>query len=255
MSKIRITAVSYLNTKPLLFGLVKSGLSEKIDLQLDIPSECARKLKAGEVDLGLVPVAIIPEIPQARIISDYCIGTEGAVKTVGIFSERPLEELKTLYLDFHSRTSIELGQYLLKEYWEVSPTLIPATPGFEELIKGDTGGIIIGDRAITYADRFPYFYDFGQAWMDHTGLPFVFAAWVSSKDLPADFLIALNQAFALGLEELPQLMYLLPSPKPGFDLQKYYTKNISYHLDAPKRTALDMFLHILADKQYATVLL
>jgi chorismate dehydratase len=84
-------------------------------------------------------------------------------------------------------------------------------------------------------------------------IPFVFAAWVSSKELPANFLNALNQAFARGLEELPQLMYLLPSPTPGFNLQEYYTKNISYHLDAPKRTALDMFLRILKAKKLATV--
>ena len=98
---IKVAAVSYLNTKPLLYGLIKSGLQDEIDLQLNIPSECASKLVAGEVDMGLVPVAIIPEIKGARIISDFCIGTVGTVKTVCIFSQCPIEEIEHLYLDYH----------------------------------------------------------------------------------------------------------------------------------------------------------
>lgn len=243
---IRITAVSYLNTKPLLFGLVKSGLSSNLEIHLDIPSVCAEKLKSGEVDMGLVPVAILPELEQAQIVTDYCIGSEGAVRTVGIFSDRPLEELSRIYLDFHSRTSVELGKFLLSEYWKITPELIPAYPGFENQIGGDTGGLIIGDRAIEYAHRFPYFYDFGEAWTAHTGLPFVFAAWVSIRPLPEDFLTELNAAFAAGLGDLPQLMYLLPSPSSSFDLEEYYRKNISYQLDSRKRMALDKFLGILA---------
>ena len=177
MSKIRMTAVSYLNTKPLLFGLVKSGLSEKIDLHLDIPSACARKLVDGEADLGLVPVAIIPELPTPRIVSDYCIGSEGAVRTVGIFSEHPLAEIRRIYLDFHSRTSVQLCRYLLSAYWNLSPELLPAKPGFEALVGGDTAALIIGDRAIAYEHHYPFFYDLGEAWARHTGLPFVYAAW------------------------------------------------------------------------------
>lgn len=244
---IRISAVSYLNTKPLLFGLVKSGLSNQIEIHLDIPSVCAQKLKSGEVDLGLVPVAILPELEHAEIVTDYCIGSEGPVGTVGIFSERPLGELKRIFLDFHSRTSVELGKYLLANYWKIDVELLPAFPGFEEQIAGETGGLIIGDRAITYASRFPYFYDFGEAWTIHTGLPFVFAAWVSTRPVPAEFLEELNTAFAAGLADLPQLMYLLPSPSPSFDLEEYYRKNISYLLDQPKREALDKFLGILAE--------
>ena len=79
---LKISAVSYLNTKPFLYGLFQSGMEDSIDLSLDIPSECARKLVAGEVDLGLIPVAVIPQLKTPHIISDYCIGTEGAVKTV-----------------------------------------------------------------------------------------------------------------------------------------------------------------------------
>ena len=145
---IKITAVSYLNTKPLLYGLFKSGLNEQIDLQLDIPSVCADKLVAGTVDLGLVPVASIPKLQHPHIVSDFCIGADGAVKTVCIFSDCPIEDLTHLYLDFHSRTSVQLAQVLLREYWNIQPILMQAKEGFIEKINGTTGAVVIGDRTI-----------------------------------------------------------------------------------------------------------
>lgn len=242
---LSITAVSYLNTKPFLYGLVKSGLDKEIDLQLDIPSVCAEKLRDGKVDLGLVPVAIIPEIETPHIISDYCIGTVGAVKTVCIFSQRPIEEMQNIYLDYHSRTSVELAKILMRDYWKINPTILKAQPGFESQINGTTGALIIGDRAIGLEDQYPFVYDLGEAWLKHTGLPFVFAAWVSNKPLERTFVTKLNYALQLGLEEIPQLMYLLPSPHSNFDLKSYFTKFISYELDEKKKHALDIFLEEL----------
>ena len=129
MKKIKVTAVSYLNTKPLLYGLLHHPISEQIDLQIDIPADCAQKLIDDEVDLALVPVATIPLLDNPQIISDFCIGTEGAVKTVCIFAERPIEELDYIYLDFHSRTSVQLTRLLLQEYWQFSPILLKSSEG------------------------------------------------------------------------------------------------------------------------------
>lgn len=240
--KLKVTAVSYLNTKPLLYGLVKSGLSEELELRLDHPAECARKLVSGEADFGLIPVAAIPELSSPNIISDYCIGTVGEVKTVCIFSEVPLESVTHIYLDFHSRTSVELVKILLEKHWNCSPTLLAAQPGFEHKIKGTTAALIIGDLAVAHLERHAYTYDLGEAWLAHTGLPFVFATWVSNRPLPADFIERFNAAMKLGIEQIPQLMYILPQQHPGFDLEKYFTENISYQLDAPKKKALQLFL-------------
>lgn len=245
MDKIKITAVSYLNTKPLLYGLFKSEIAQEIELQLDIPSECARKLRDGEVDLGLVPVAIIPEIADAKIISDYCIGADGAVKTVGIFAHCPLEKLTDIYLDFHSRTSVELAKILVEQHWKCTPNFIPATEGYIEQIKGSTGGVIIGDRTMGLHENFPYFYDLGSAWMEFTGLPFVFAAWVSRHPLPHRFVDHFNQALKMGIDAVPELTYILPQPSSGFDLKEYFTRYISYELDTPKKQALKLFLQYL----------
>lgn len=239
--KIRVTAVSYLNTKPLLYGLFKSPVAAELDLQLDIPSICAEKLRSGQADLGLVPVAILPELTQAYIVSDYCIGAEGAVKTVCIYAEKPLEELKSIYLDYHSRTSVELARILVREFWKVKAELVPATPGFENKIQGDTGALLIGDRTMGLESKYPYVYDLGEAWMQHTGLPFVFAAWVSTRPLDPAFIQRFNAALKLGLDYIPELIYLLPA-QPDFDLQTYYTQYISYPLTSGKKEALRLFL-------------
>jgi chorismate dehydratase len=242
LNKLKVTAVSYLNTKPLLYGIFKSSLAGKIDLQLDIPSVCASKLKSGEADLGLVPVAVIPELATPHLISDYCIGTVGPVKTVAVYGDRPIGEMTHIYLDYHSRTSVELTRILLEEYWKATPELIPAHSGYEQEIRESRGGLVIGDRTIGMEEKHPYVYDLGEAWMAHTGLPFVFAAWVSNRPLDEEFLAQFNQALKQGVEEIPQLIYLIPAPAAGFDLKEYFTKYISYEFDEAKRKALSVFL-------------
>lgn len=242
MKKLKVTAVSYLNTKPFLYGIFNNKLEKEIDLQLDIPSVCADKLRLGTVDLGLVPVAVIPSLPTPHIISNYCIGTSGAVRTVAIFSEVPIQEITHLYLDFHSRTSVALAKVLLREYWQINITFLPAEAGFTKAIKGTTAAVVIGDKTIALEERFPYIYDLGVFWKKHTGLPFVFAAWVSNAPLDTAFIQKFNAALANGLEHIPQLTYLLPSPHPNFDLKEYFQKYINYHLDEPKKVALDLFL-------------
>ncbi|MEO0724955.1 MAG: menaquinone biosynthesis protein [Bacteroidota bacterium] len=246
MKKIRVTAVSYLNTKPLLYGLLTSPLAEEIDLSLNIPSECARKLRDGEVDLALTPVAILPELPEWHLASDYCIGAEGAVQTVNIYGEVPITEMEEIYLDHHSRTSVALTQVLMKKLWQTEPRYLPATEGYIDDITERRGGVVIGDRTIGLEGRFPFVYDLSEAWHTLTGLPFVFAAWVSTKPLPEDFVIAFSAAMKNGIAAIPKLKLLLPSPHPDFDLAAYFTKYISYQLTADKRQALDQFLHYLA---------
>jgi chorismate dehydratase len=237
---IKISAISYLNTKPFLYGLFQKGIDELTEMSFDIPSVCAQKLISGEVDLGLVPVAVIPQIKNPYIVSDYCIGTEGEVKTVSIFGQKPLEELDSLYLDYHSRTSAALTQILMKEYWKQPKNYIQASEGYIKDIQGNTGGLVIGDRTIGL--DFPFVYDLGEAWKDHTGLPFVFAAWVSNKELPHDFIKKFNEALDFGISKINQLVHIVPSPHPSFSIEDYYTKYINYHLTPDKKKALELFL-------------
>ena len=137
---LRLVAVSYLNTKPLLYGLLRSPLSDRMHMDLAIPSECARRLVAGEADIALVPVAVLPELERYEIISDYCIGADGAVATVCIYGDVPLAEMTHLYLDHHSRTSVMLARLLLEEYWQHDVTFLDAEEGYIDHINGSASG-------------------------------------------------------------------------------------------------------------------
>lgn len=249
----RATAVSYLNTKPFLYGLIKSGLNKEIDLQLDIPSKGAQKLQLGEVDFGLVPVAVLPDVPNAQLFSDYCIGTEGAVKTVCIYSDVPIYRLNRLYLDHHSRSSVALTKVLLREYWQLDLQLLPASEGYISNIKGRTGGLVIGDRAIGLEKQFRYVYDLGEVWQTFTGLPFVFATWLSNYTLPEPFTNRFNRALQLGLDSIPELLYLLPTPASDFSLAQYFNQYISYEFDESKREALGLFLKYVEEGELALI--
>ncbi|TAH11199.1 MAG: hypothetical protein EAZ12_04250, partial [Sphingobacteriia bacterium] len=115
---LSVGAVSYLNTRPLLFGVKQSGLMDRITLIEDQPAIIGEMLLKGSIDIGLIPVALIPQLKEFHIITDYCIGTEGEVASVALFSEVPIEEVDTLLLDYQSRTSVNLAKILVNAYPE-----------------------------------------------------------------------------------------------------------------------------------------
>jgi chorismate dehydratase len=244
---LKVTAVSYLNTKPFLYGLLSSPLMDHLEIDLAIPSECARKLKSGEAEIGLVPVAVLPELKDYKIISRFGIGCEGPVASVCLFSDVPVQEITEIYLDYHSRTSVELLQILVREYWKINPTFLHGTKGFEDNIKGSTAGLIIGDRALEIRNKFSYIYDLGEAWYEWANLPFVFAVWVSVKPLDPLVSSMFEQALASGIQQIDKVIKILPSPENHFDLKKYFTENISYTLDENKIKALDLFLQKMTE--------
>lgn len=242
--KIRIGAVSYLNTKPLIYGLEQASIRDEIELVMDYPSHIATMLADDRVDIGLVPVAVIPDLPEANIVTDYCIACDGPVDSVAIFSEVPLSEIKTVLLDYQSRTSVVLACLLMDQYWKKE--VIWKDTGGEEYrheIKGDVAGLVIGDRALQQKNKSAYMYDLGEAWKRLTGLPFVFATWVSNKPLPPSFLQRFNEANGLGLLHLDDIVSR--EKDPPADLKRYYTENIRYHLDAEKRKGLTYFLSMI----------
>ena len=241
--KIRAGAVSYLNTKPLIYGFEQGMMKYELELIIDYPANIARFLQEDKIDIGLVPVAIIPTLKEHYIISDYCIGCDGEVVTVCLFSDVPLAEIETILLDYQSRTSVELLKILLKEHWKISPELIAASENFEENITGKIAGLVIGDRAFIQRKKSAYNFDLGLAWKEMTGLPFVFAAWVSNKKLNADFTIAFNKANEYGLENLNEV--IRQNPFNDFDLQSYYTKHVKFNFDAEMQKALTVFFEKL----------
>lgn len=242
---LRISAVSYLNTRPFLHGLHQAALPG-VEITVDIPAECARKLRSGEADLGLVPVATIPALPEAHILPHWCIGAEGAVESVMLYSEVPLHEIETVLLDYQSRTSVNLARVLAAEHWHISPRWQAAQPGFETQIKGTTAGVVIGDRTFSLNQTHRYEYDLAAEWKALTGLPFVFAAWVSTKPLDAEFIARFSAALQLGMEQMDQVIDAARNDYPGFDIAHYLTTCISYPFTEQKQQALEIFLHKLA---------
>ena len=243
--KWRIGAVSYLNTRPLLLGMEQSPFRDSIDLVKSYPAQIAQDLLDDTIDIGLVPVAIMPLLSNPQIVSKYVIGAEGEVASVALFSQVPMDQIEKVYLDYQSRTSVQLAKVLLAQYWKKEVEFLIATEGYINEISDTTAGVIIGDRALASLKRFLHIYDLGLAWKQHTGLPFVFAAWVANKAIPSAFMEAFDAANEYGLKHLDEVIALIPASEQVYDLHKYYTENISYELTPEKRKGLEKFLEAL----------
>ena len=245
MNKIKVGAVSYLNTKPLLYGFEQSRFIDSIELVQDFPARIAAMLLNNEIDIGLVPVAIIPENKAFHIVSDYCIGAVNEVASVCLFSEVPMEQIETVILDYQSRTSVQLCKILLKHFWKKEVVFKNAELDFRNQISGKTAAVVIGDRAFEQRLVSPFVYDLAAAWKDFTGLPFVFAAWVANKKINEAFLLKFNEANAFGLQHIAEVVANIDYPL--YDLTIYYTQNISYNFDASKQEGLNNFLSYLKE--------
>jgi chorismate dehydratase len=228
----------------LLYGLEKPPVSDQIELIADYPANLAQLLVEDKIDVGLVPVSILPGLPEYHIVGDYCIGTEGEIASVALFSEVPLHEIKKVFLDYQSRTSVALLKYLMKEYWGINPEIVETSDeNYRKEIKGTTAGLVIGDRAFEQRKTSTFIFDLGAEWRSITGLPFVFAAWVSIKKLPDDFIRLFNRANATGLEHIDEIVSA--NPFPLYDLKKYYSLHLSYQLDEKKQRGMELFLSCL----------
>jgi chorismate dehydratase len=243
MVNYKVSAVSYLNTIPFIHGIKSSNISDFIDLQLDYPSVCAQKLINNEVDIALVPVVVLKDNPQFNIISDYCIGSNGKVDTVCLYSDVPLREIEEIYLDYQSRTSIELLKVLCKEYWNISPKFSNSPEGFENKIERETAALIIGDRAFSANGKYKFVYDLSESWKEMTGLSFVFACWISNKNIEENFTSEFNKSLKMGVENVEESIKKEYDNYPHCKNPKEYLNNkISYLLDENKRKGMELFL-------------
>lgn len=233
-----------MNTLPFKWALKKSDLMSQIDLQEDIPSICAQKLKFKQVDLALVPVALLAELPNYHVVTDYCIGAYKVVDSVKLYSDVPLNEIETITLDYQSRSSITLTKVLSKFYWMISPKFIDASPGFEANTKHTNASVVIGDRTFDLNGKYTYEYDLAEEWYKFTGLPFVFAAWVSTEKLDERFIAEFNAVLKYGVDfcfaAINEMSHTLSISKEM--AQEYLTKRIDFKLDDEKRKAMELFL-------------
>jgi chorismate dehydratase len=247
MNLLKISAVSYLNTIPFVYGILKSGHLENFRLDLDVPSVCAEKLKNGEVDVALVPAGAIPDFGDPFIVSEYCIGAVGKVKSVLLLSQKPLEQIDNIYLDYDSRTSVRLVKVLAEHYWKISPRWNNLNPGQSDRPARLESLVAIGDKTFELVKEYKYVYDLAEEWFRFTGLPFVFAVWLSKRKLPAIFKDQLNEALSYGLNHKAESLDYFKDKLPScVDCLSYLEDNISFLFDAEKKKGMELFLKYIS---------
>jgi chorismate dehydratase len=249
MGKIRISAVKYANTYPFMYGLTESGFDKKVLLQTDHPADCAAKLISDKVDIGLIPVAALPLLKEYQIISDYCIGANKNVRTVLLLSNCRFEDIKTIYLDYRSRSSINLTKVLAKNSWKREFKWVNTSKGFDFLNIGlDEGVVLIGDQCFEYENSFRNKVDLALEWEKFSGLPFVFACWTANKYIENDFIEEFNEALKLGVNNIDAVVKKFGQTGiiNGIVLKNYLEENIDYNFNEDKKKGLKLFLELMA---------
>lgn len=240
---IRVGAVSYLNSKPLIEDL--EGLADNAELMLDYPSLLADDLAAGRIDVGLVPSIEVLRSSNYEVISNACVATQGPVLSVKLYSRVPLGKIRRLALDMGSRTSATLVRILLSEQYGVIPEVEPLP--IDQTIEATTADaiLLIGDRAIhTPSTKFVATWDLGEEWFRWTGLPFVFAMWAVRRDQETGSLeTSLCQARDKGVTLLDEIAHR-EAPKLGIEVsvaQSYLKNNLSFYLGPAECCGLRLF--------------
>lgn len=248
--KVSVSVLSYTNALPFVYGILHSDMMGRIELSLDsVPSVCADKLVRGEVDLALMPVIEIARLPYNEIISNYCIGSNGPVKTVLLVSNTSIEKVKGIYLDSQSRTSIALAKILAEKFWRIEPEWhsAPLDYNFEQIPEG-YGAVVTGDKNFNL--KYKYSIDLAEAWRDYTNLPFVFACWVSPKKVDPTFQLDFDNALRYGVNHLDDAIKMHQKLNYPFEfIYNYLSKNISYIMDEQKVKAMQLFFRLAAQKK------
>ncbi len=242
-ARLKVGAVTYLNTKPLVYRL--RNFAPQIDLQFDYPSRLADNLAAGRLDVALIPSVEYFQDPSYTITSDACIACRGPVLSVKLFSRVPIAEIRTLALDEGSRTSAAMVRILLAERFGLAPQTEPLRIGASLADSTADAVLLIGDRAIhSPPGRFAEVWDLGHEWVRWSGLPFVFAMWVARPGVDTHELeSALAEARDCGVANLEQIAEAEAAPL-GLTVPQclgYLRDNLHFYLGSEERRGLELF--------------
>ena len=249
MTALRLGAVSYLNTKPLVYGL--DAHPDQFDVRFDVPSKCAALLHAGKVDLGLIP-AIEYLHGDYRIVPDISIASDGEVATVAVFTRKSIAQVHTIALDLSSKTSVALTRVLCAKRWRITPTFTPAEPDLDAMLRRADAALVIGDPAFEIdppARRLDKI-DLGAEWKAMTGLPFVYAMWVGRPGAAtADHCRALQQARDNGVAHVPEIARDVSGGDRDLErrLLGYLRDNLRFNLGQREAAGLRRFHELAAE--------
>ena len=257
MRRLRISAISYLNTAPLMWDFEHGQAGRDFDISYTLPSDCARALETGTADMGIIPAAAYAQVPGLMVLPGVAIASRRPVRSILLVSKLPLEEIRTVALDTSSLTSVALTKVLFEKWLGGGRTFTAMPPDIEKMLASHDAGLLIGDPALQI-DRSRYFtLDLAEEWIRYTGKPFVFAFWAVRQDAlcelaPSQDLAAVfQQSRDHGLEpaSLDQIAREW-APRLGLsetNVRSYLNENIYYYLDASCVQGLHLFYRYAAE--------
>jgi chorismate dehydratase len=237
---IRIGSVSFLNAKPLIYGLEESP---SIKLHLEVPSKLLNGLVENRFDVALLPVIDYQRMDGLRIITSGGIACDGPTLTVRVFSPTPIEQIKTLACDTDSHTSVALARVLLGERYRIQPEFVPldgVSPDDRYVAR-----LLIGDKVICEEPKdLPHQLDLGEAWKAHTGLPFAFACWMARDRVDlGDLPLQLASAKRDGLANIESIIerFAIPRGWPIDIAREYLTRYLQFDITSRHLEAIRLF--------------
>jgi chorismate dehydratase len=249
MSRLKISAISYLNTAPLMWDF-EHGKAPGFDISYTIPSACAAALSAGQAEIGIIPAAAYTTIPDLVIIPDVAIAARQAVRSILLVSQVPIELVRTVALDTSSMTSVALTKILFAKWLGGAREYVAVDPDLEQMLAKYDAALLIGDPALQ-VDRQRYVtLDLAEEWVLRTGKSFVFAFWaIRRASLVGENAEAICKTFqksrdhGLQPENLESIVRAW-APRlhlPETAIRTYLTQNIHYYLDPPCLDGLQLF--------------
>ena len=257
MRRLRISAISYLNTAPLMWDFEHGEAGRNFDISYTLPSACARALAEGSADLGIIPAAAYAQIPGLQILPDVAIASRRAVRSILLVSQIPVELVRTVALDTSSMTSVALTKVLFEKWLGGGREFVSMEPDIEKMLDSCDAGLLIGDPALQVDRRKYHTIDLAEEWIRYTGKPFVFAFWAvrgealkeadPKLDLPAIFRDSRDHGLQMESLDLLQREW---APRVGLsetEVRSYLAENIHYQLDAGCLQGLRLFYQYAAE--------
>ncbi len=251
MRRLRISAISYLNTAPLMWDFEHGTAGRHFEIAYTLPSACARALAENTADIGIIPAAAYTLIPGLQVLPDVAIASRQAVRSILLVCKVPIDQVRTVALDTSSMTSVALTKILFEKWLGGGRTFTPMAPDVEAMLGECDAGLVIGDPALRVDRKRYHTLDLAEEWIRHTGKPFVFAFWAVRADaLPeADPSLDLAAVFRDSRDhglETASLDQIAREWAPRLslsenDVRSYLTESIHYRLDAGCLEGLQLF--------------
>ncbi len=244
MALPKVSVVQYLNTVPLVWGMLRGEQQGKYELEYTTPAACADAVRQRKADIGIIPSIEYQRMDHAQILAGISIASKNEVKSVLLLSKVPIEKVQNVAVDNSSRSAAALLRILMRKFYSRFITVTPSAPKPVDMLKRADAALVIGDPALTYDGQVPEIYDLAAEWKKFTGTPFVFALWVGHEDAKLsrfrkDFEDSRDFGLAhvddIAAEYAPKLNMKVPGVKV------YLTENIDYSLDEENRKGLRLF--------------